>query len=228
MTPRFEQLEIRTALSHGVADHIHATLNITIEETPELIPANIGLVNGHFNPHTHSDDGTIDSKGILHIGEGGPAGLSGTVRHVALKDFFDVWREVGGATGKNTDAVFSKNEIMGQFVDRHHELTMYVNGTENNEMEAYIPHDDDEIAIVYSRISWAWQNYDEPMDVSDDGQVSPRDALHIINEINKNGAHPIDASTKPDAYYDVSGDDFVSSIDALRIIRHLNLLSEGL
>lgn len=95
-----KQLESRIALSHAVPDHIHTRLTIEISGSNIEIPASIGLGDGHFNPHTHeSDDGS--SNGILHIGEGGAAGLSSDVRYVTLDDFFDVWREAGGIAGNN-------------------------------------------------------------------------------------------------------------------------------
>lgn len=232
MKPRFESLENKVLLSHGVTDHVHARLTIEIEGHEEHIPANIGLGTGHYNPHTHAvthdssaghtADEETDSGGIIHIGEGGPAGLSGQVRYVTLEDFFDVWREAEGTVVNNVDALFSKDEIMGHVVDRHHELTMYVNGVENDEFEKYIPHDLDDISIVYERLSWAWQNYDQPLDVSDDGIVTPRDALHIINDINDHGARQTTPEEKPEAYYDVNGDDFVTAVDVLMIIQHLN------
>lgn len=220
MKLHFEPLEKRIALSHGVVDHIHAQLTITLEGEDVQIPANIGLGDGHFNPHTHaSDDG--QSHGELHIGEGGPAGLSGVIRYVKLDDFFDVWREQGGAAGNNVDAVFSQNEIMGRTVDQHHELTMTVNGSTNTEFEDYVPHDGDEIRINYSRTSWAWQNYDEPLDVSGDGVIVPRDALLVINQLISKGSYQTVPTEKPAAFYDTNGDGNVSPIDALRVINRL-------
>ena len=218
-----EILEIRAALSHAIADHIHAELTIKINNEEVFIPTNIGLVNGHYNPHTHSDDGTLDSKGVLHIGEGGPAGLSGHLRYVKLEDFFDVWREVGSATnGRNVDAFFSETSIMGYDVDKQHQLEFYVNGSPSTEFQNYIPHDGDEILISYGRIEWSWQNESMPNDVSGDGQVAPRDALLVINELSTKGAYEVDQSSKPEFYFDVSGDGAVSGIDALRVINDLN------
>ncbi len=232
MQLNFERLETRVALSHGIVDHIHSRLTIMIDDDAVQIPANIGLGQRHYNPHTHSitrdpdaghtADESIDSGGIIHIGEGGPAGLSDEFRYVTLEDFFDVWREGEGTVETNTDALFASDQILGKQVDRHHSLTMYVNGVEKTEFEKYIPHDQDDLLVVYARESWAWQNYDEPLDTTGDGLVTPRDALTVINHINTQGAGPIDAASEPDWYFDVSGDEFVSAVDALRIIRHLN------
>ncbi len=224
MKLRFEQLESRIALSHAVADHIHARLTIEINGSNLEIPANIGLGDGHFNPHTHaSDDG--NSNGILHIGEGGAAGLSNDVRYVTLDDFFDVWREAGGAAGNNPDAFFSQTEIMGHTVDDDHELTMTVNGEINNQFENYVPHDDDDITIKYARLSSVWHNYDQPLDVSGDGHIVPRDALLVINKLIANGSHEVDSTEEPSAYYDTNNDGYVSPLDALLVINYLNRLN---
>ena len=69
-----------------------------------------------------------------------------------------------------------------------------------------------------------------PLDVNGDGLVSAIDALLIINEINKNGAHEIPSTTAAIApFWDVNGDGFVSSIDVLRVVNALNgdVSSEG-
>ena len=235
MPLRFEKLENRVALSHGMTDHIHARLTITIEDDPIMIPANIGLGSGHYNPHTHavsrepnaghSVDDASDSGGIIHIGEGGPAGLSDDTRYVTLEDFFDVWREAEGTVITNVDATFASDEIMGHIVDRHHELTMLVNGEENAKFEKYVPHDQDDILIEYRRTSWAWQNYENALDTTGDGVVAPQDVLSIVIHINRNGAGPTDPSVEPTGYYDVSGDDVVAPNDVLQVIQHLNRTS---
>ena len=223
MRPYIEKLEIKSAPSHAIADHIHAELTIEINNEEVFIPANIGLGDGHYNPHTHSEDDTFDSQGVLHIGEGGPAGLSGEFRYVTLEDFFDVWREVGSGThGRNVDAFFSETSIMGHDVDEHHELNFFVNGSPSTKFQDYIPHDGDEIQISFRRLEWSWQNESMPNDVSGDGQVAPRDALLVINELGAKGAYAIDHATEPEFYFDVSGDGAVSAIDAIRVINELN------
>jgi|GEM_PF-5151617 len=75
-----------------------------------------------------------------------------------------------------------------------------------------------------------------PRDVTNDGFIVARDALRIINEINRvNGGrrlpNPIAGAENPVAmiggvpdyfYFDVNGDDFVSAVDALQVINYLN------
>ena len=144
-----ELLEPRLLLSHGPTDHVHARLSIFLEGQPVTIPANIGLsATGHSNPHTH--DG--DPLGTLHMGEGGPAGLSNQIRLVTLDDFFDVWRERGGFPGDNPNSVFDKDHLLNKTADASHVIHMFVNGQHNSEFERYTPHDSDEIVIRYDAL----------------------------------------------------------------------------
>lgn len=62
-------------------------------------------------------------------------------------------------------------------------------------------------------------------DVDYDFNVSPRDVLLIVNELNRNGSHeldqgPVDPNGK--AFLDVNGDGSVSPIDALSVVNYLN------
>ena len=66
-----------------------------------------------------------------------------------------------------------------------------------------------------------------PLDVNNDGSVSPIDALIVINQLNT-GKQPLRVSalaTPP--FYDVSGDNFVSPVDALTVINYLNSHHNG-
>jgi hypothetical protein len=88
-------------------------------------------------------------------------------------------------------------------------------------------------------------NVERPQDANADGEVSPMDALVIINVLNEIGpmttAELMDAQRVAAAngesangskvmYYDVNGDQFVSAIDVLHVvneIERLNSLAEG-
>lgn len=66
-----------------------------------------------------------------------------------------------------------------------------------------------------------------PGDVNGDGEISPIDALILINEINREGGRVLNPPTEggePDVpgYPDVNGDNRISPIDVLLIINHLN------
>lgn len=77
-----------------------------------------------------------------------------------------------------------------------------------------------------------WNNPSNALDVDGDTQVTPLDALVIINKLNSQspgdppGALP---PTRPSGsqYYDVTGDGLVAPIDALLIINHLNAYGSG-
>ncbi len=61
-------------------------------------------------------------------------------------------------------------------------------------------------------------------DVDDDGQVTPHDALLIINSIARNGSGPISLFPSPDRYYDVNGDGRITALDALLVINRIQRL----
>ena len=61
-------------------------------------------------------------------------------------------------------------------------------------------------------------NFVEPADVNDDGEVSPSDALAIVNELNATG----DRGPDQLMFADVNDDGQVAPIDCLFVINHLN------
>ncbi len=82
----------------------------------------------------------------------------------------------------------------------------------------------DEVQVLGS----VWQNYGSPLDVNDDGQISPLDALLVINEINQrhfsasDGRLPAEQPIADGGYFDTNGDNFAAAIDALLVINSLN------
>jgi hypothetical protein len=58
----------------------------------------------------------------------------------------------------------------------------------------------------------------DPLDVNNDGHVTPLDALLVINELSQGGVASVVQSTR----LDVSGDNSVSPLDALLVINELN------
>ncbi len=131
----------------GTSDHTTGQLAIFIDGDRVAIPAEIGVpATGTTvaNPHTH------DTTGVLHIGDGMPAGTGTDLRNATLKDFFDVWRSNAGKAGNNANAKFDKSHIMDKTVDATHQLVMFVNGQLNTEYENYVPKADDQIQIVYT------------------------------------------------------------------------------
>ena len=65
-----------------------------------------------------------------------------------------------------------------------------------------------------------------PLDVNGDGQVTPRDLLYIINELNDNGSRGLTAEGEGAAnvslYVDTNGDGLITPVDALNVINYLN------
>jgi len=69
----------------------------------------------------------------------------------------------------------------------------------------------------------SWQNPIRPTDVTGDGNVTPQDALILINYINANGGNQsVPANEVPSPYYDVDGNGLITAADVLLVINHLN------
>jgi hypothetical protein len=66
------------------------------------------------------------------------------------------------------------------------------------------------------------------LDVNEDAQVSPIDALLVINDLNRNGARVFDPYATPvSGWIDVNGNGWVTPLDALLIINHINQYGTG-
>lgn len=74
-----------------------------------------------------------------------------------------------------------------------------------------------------------WHNAVRPTDVNGDGQVTPVDALALINYLNEHGAqNPLSAAGESVVpYYDVNGDGNCTPLDVLLVINVLNQLAAG-
>ncbi len=84
--------------------------------------------------------------------------------------------------------------------------------------------------IVSSEVEHPWCNRIQPADVSNDGSVSPLDALMIINSLNADGSRSLprgEAIQVGRPFYDVNRDDAVSPIDALQVINYLSNPESG-
>ena len=68
-----------------------------------------------------------------------------------------------------------------------------------------------------------FHNISMPMDVDNDLQISPLDALVVINRINSNvGIDGEDAADKQVTFCDVDADGTVSPLDVLAVVNELN------
>lgn len=76
-----------------------------------------------------------------------------------------------------------------------------------------------------------WQNPRNPLDVNDDGVVTPLDVLLLINDLNARGTRPLPIPPSPPSlappYLDVNGDNVIGPLDALIVINYLNAMSGG-
>ena len=68
-----------------------------------------------------------------------------------------------------------------------------------------------------------WQNPNLRHDANNDGLVTALDVLAIINEINRNGARPLDGTTiVSPPFYDVDGNRSIEAFDVLAVINFIN------
>jgi hypothetical protein len=68
-----------------------------------------------------------------------------------------------------------------------------------------------------------WQNQTLRHDVNNDGLITALDVLVVINEINRNGARPLETSTlTPPPFYDVDGNRSIEALDVLIVINFIN------
>lgn len=73
-----------------------------------------------------------------------------------------------------------------------------------------------------------WHNEVLAQDTNQDGQVTPLDALLVINRLNLTGSQVLDGSNIPtNPFIDVSNDRSVTPLDALLVINYLNLNGIG-
>lgn len=87
----------------------------------------------------------------------------------------------------------------------------------------------DPTTVVVSVSRSAGQNLASDRDVNDSGQISPIDALVVINHLNRQVANDVETlvnngtiSIDSGPFMDVNGDGFVTPADALRVINFLN------
>jgi serine protease len=83
---------------------------------------------------------------------------------------------------------------------------------------------------VNIRPAFLWHNRRSPYDVNDDNQVSPIDALSVINALNTVGPGSLEFrqwTSGERMYLDVVADNFLAPIDALTVINYLNATGQG-
>ncbi len=86
----------------------------------------------------------------------------------------------------------------------------------------------DELASGTRRLPVSYTNWRLPLDVDVDGLVTPRDALLVINALNRSShGEPEDLENGVTSFLDTNGDYLVSPLDALLVINHLNKVAVG-
>ena len=101
-----------------------------------------------------------------------------------------------------------------------------VNGRQNATVVANTATTDIDFGFVVN--SSQWQNGTNRHDVNSDGEVSPIDALLIINDLNARGSRVLTGTGfVPPPFVDVNGDSSVSPLDVLLVINYLNALRGG-
>jgi hypothetical protein len=114
-----------------LVSHIHAHLDIFINDQPYTIPSQIGITDKCFYwLHTH------DESGVIHI-------ESPVAKDYTIGQFFDIWNKK-----------FNNTQILDNIVNGKNTLNVYVNG---NKVNAAVNYRDiklkahDEIAVVYGK-----------------------------------------------------------------------------
>jgi hypothetical protein len=81
------------------------------------------------------------------------------------------------------------------------------------------------VSITVTDIPEPWHNKPRPLDVDDDGVLSPLDAVLIVNQINAGGAGVLPTpapGNPPSAFVDVDGDNFLTPVDVQLVINAIN------
>jgi hypothetical protein len=81
------------------------------------------------------------------------------------------------------------------------------------------------VSITVTDIPEPWHNKARPLDVDNDGVLSPVDAVLIINQINARGAGALPTpapGNPPTEFVDVDGDNFLTPVDVQLVINAIN------
>ncbi|MGN6545179.1 MAG: dockerin type I domain-containing protein, partial [Aureliella sp.] len=82
------------------------------------------------------------------------------------------------------------------------------------------------VTILEDEPAHVWLNAASPLDVNEDGHVTPLDVLLIINMINTSSSSLL-GPVRQGPFVDCNGDDYVTGLDALLVINYLNTHLSG-
>ncbi|TVP99058.1 MAG: protein containing Planctomycete extracellular domain protein [Planctomycetaceae bacterium] len=77
------------------------------------------------------------------------------------------------------------------------------------------------IVAEFLRVRSPWNNPSDPFDVNDDGEVTPLDALVVLNEIARNGSRILGTSAPITPFIDTNDDGEVTPLDALIVLNEI-------
>jgi len=97
---------------------------------------------------------------------------------------------------------------------------------------SYSVMDNDEVvsntALVSVKVFSAFQNQRNPLDVDDDGSITPLDVLALVNDINANKIRELPTGVPSNApYLDTNGNGQVDPLDVLEIVNFINASRAG-
>ena len=80
-----------------------------------------------------------------------------------------------------------------------------------------------DVDFGFATAAYHWHNQSNPVDVNNDGLITPIDALLVINEINLRGARSLVGSNLDSPpYIDTNSDNLVTGNDVLQVINYIN------
>lgn len=185
------------------------------------LPVTISVTNVNEPPTTSGALEKIPVTAGLEFSHNLPENLftdvdAGQVLTLSLKDHSTTWLSFDATT--RTLAGLAWNGSVGE-----HSFTLVA--TDNG-----IPPLSTELAFTIEVVANAspWKNPNNPFDVNGRSDVTPTDALVIINFLNRSPLTnvPADINYRP-AFLDVNGNNRLEPIDALQVINYLNRRGQG-
>jgi len=186
----------------GQAMSVPFTLNVTAVPSVPEAPQSIGLTNRSVTELIRGDEvGTVTVNGQSIAG-----------RYAASVD--DSRFEISGNLLKLRD---------GDYLSRadQHEARIVITVVD---LDGYHPAYSEPFTITVRENPNPFHNPANPLDVNGDGQITPLDALLILNAISQNqGGGNIEQFPVTGYYWDVNGDGEITPLDALLILNYINL-----
>jgi hypothetical protein len=88
------------------------------------------------------------------------------------------------------------------------------------------PDDTQALTLTVTPAAPLWQNAHHPCDVTDDGYITPLDALVLINDTNAHGSRRL-TPPPPPPFLDPNGDGWITPLDVLIVVNYVNIHGSG-